>query len=442
MSNLRNASRPASPASDASADENPPLSHDHLYQQWRDTRRFTETLCQPLATEDYVIQSMPDVSPTRWHLAHTTWFFDRFILAEHIANYQPVNPQYFYLFNSYYNAAGPQFSRPQRGLLSRPTVREVYEYRRLVDERLTDLLEHATEEQRQVLDPLVTIGIHHEQQHQELLLTDIKHVFSVNPLLPAYQQRPVVAHHPVVPTDWTAYEEGIYEIGFAGPGFCFDNETPRHKVFLRSFELASRLTTNGEYLQFIEDGGYRHPQWWLSLGWDTVRNEQWEKPFYWYRDGSSWMQFTLAGPMPLDHDEPACHLSYFEADAFARWAEARLPTEQEWEIAAAEAPVTGSFVQSTLYHPAVLDHRAQLAHPAQMFGELWQWTASPYSPYPGFKPAVGALGEYNGKFMCNQYVLRGGSCATARQHIRRTYRNFFPPDARWQFTGLRLAKDV
>lgn len=427
-----------------------------LLQRYQRVRQFTETLAQPLAIEDFVIQSMPDVSPAKWHLAHTSWFYERFILNDHVPGYQPVNQAYYYLFNSYYNGAGPQHCRPSRGLLSRPTVDEVYDYRHIIDQRMGDLLSRASESELAVLLPLVTLGLNHEQQHQELLLTDIKHVLSSNPLLPAYQQanaQPVrdraTADKRTQPSE-IVIDAGVYEVGCnpqplgqMGEGFCFDNESPRHRVFLERYAMAARPVTNGEYLAFIEDGGYSRPELWLSLGFAAVQQQHWQMPIYWYRDGERWMQFTMHGPQPLDLDEPVCHVSYFEADAFARWRGERLPTEMEWEVAFASQPMVGNFADSRRFHPQPLaDGEGTADAPARCFGDTWEWTSSHYSGYPGFRTLPGTLGEYNGKFMCNQFVLRGGSCATSREHLRPTYRNFFPPDARWQFAGIRLARDV
>jgi len=426
--------------------------------RYRAVRRFTEALCEPLATEDYVVQSMPDVSPTKWHLAHVTWFFETFILREHYPGYRPLEPAYAYLFNSYYLRAGERHCRDQRGYISRPTVAEVYRYREYVDEHMTRLLDGASVAEAETLAPLVEIGLHHEQQHQELLLTDIKHVLSVNPLRPAYRSgaAPAARYADTGPAAWVRYDEGLHRIGHPGPeaGFSFDNETPRHRHFVEAFELADRLVTNAEYLEFMEDGGYARGEVWLSEGWAVARERGWSEPFYWERRDGEWHVFTLGGLKPLRPEEPVCHLSYFEADAFARWAGARLPTEQEWEVAAADLPVRGHFVESGRVHPVPAEAAAPggttaggegadgSGSPRQMFGDVWEWTRSQYSPYPGYEPLPGALGEYNGKFMSNQFVLRGGSCATSATHIRRTYRNFFPADATWQFMGLRLARDA
>jgi ergothioneine biosynthesis protein EgtB len=415
---------------------------ERLATSYGEVRRFTESLCEGLAVEDYVVQSMPDVSPTKWHLAHTSWFFETFLLTPHSATYEPLNPQYAYLFNSYYVQAGERHCRAQRGYISRPTVAEVFQYRHHVDRGMVDLLESAGEELRATLEPLLTIGLHHEQQHQELMLTDIKHVFSVNPLRPVFRAGSAAPSAEPGPKRWVPFEEGVRWIGHEGAGFCYDNETPRHQVFVQPFELADRLVTNGEYLSFMEDGGYQRAELWLSMGWATAQENGWTEPFYWERDGEDWVVFSLSGARAVDPDEPVCHLSYFEADAYARWAGARLPTEAEWEVAAADMPIQGNFADQGRFHPAPAVPAGDGPALRQMFGDVWEWTSSQYTGYPGYTPPPGALGEYNGKFMCNQFVLRGGSCATSRSHIRPTYRNFFPPDATWQFTGLRLARNA
>ena len=411
-------------------------SESTLAARYQAIRSFTVGLCAGLAPEDMVVQSMPDVSPTKWHLAHTSWFFETFLLQPHLPGYQPLNPTYAFLFNSYYQQAGERHCRAQRGYISRPTVAQVMDYRAHVDQAMANLLRSEPDAE---VSGLIELGLNHEQQHQELMLTDIKHVFSVNPLRPVFVASEASPKSqipdPISPNVWQPYDEGVYEIGHAGPGFAYDNETPRHRQFVNAFEIASRLVTNGEYLQFMQDGGYTRPELWLSLGWDAVQVNQWTEPFYWEKRDGEWWNFTLSGMRRVDPAEPVCHLSYFEADAYARWAGARLPTEEEWEIAAANRPLAGNFVESGLFHPAPQND-------LQLYGDVWQWTQSQYSPYPGFKPAAGAVGEYNGKFMCNQFVLRGGSCATAQSHMRATYRNFFPPEATWQFTGLRLARDV
>ncbi|MEM1093435.1 MAG: ergothioneine biosynthesis protein EgtB [Bacteroidota bacterium] len=411
-----------------------------LAADFQRVRSFSERLCAPLETEDYVVQSMPDVSPTKWHLAHTTWFFETFILSKHDSAYTPYHPGYAFLFNSYYLQAGERHCRAQRGYISRPTVREVFAYRDHLDAAMLDFLARADEPTLRTIAPLIEIGLHHEQQHQELLVTDIKHVLSVNPLRPAYRQAVPEPHRGVPPVSWIAFEEGLYEMGHEGSGFAYDNESPRHRAFLEDFQLANRLVTNGDYMAFIEDGGYQSGPLWLSAGWATVQAEQWTEPFYWERKDGEWIHYTLGGARIVNPDEPLTHISYFEADAFARWSEARLPTEAEWEVAAQSVARAGHFVESERLHPLPLAPGASPDHLHQMFGDVWEWTRSQYEPYPGYAPVPGALGEYNGKFMCNQFVLRGGSCATSETHIRATYRNFFPPDATWQFTGLRLAR--
>ncbi|MEQ9618303.1 MAG: ergothioneine biosynthesis protein EgtB [Deltaproteobacteria bacterium] len=420
-------------------------SKERLIESYKSVRELSGALAEPLEIEDCVIQSMPDVSPTKWHLAHTSWFFETFVLSEAIKDYKSPSPQYAYLFNSYYVQAGERHFRPKRGLISRPTVEETYNYRNFVDEHMIRFMEDADDKEWKEYAPVIEIGTHHEQQHQELIVTDIKHVFSENPLHPRYiSEKPVngsdKAHTPP-PAEWIAFEEGIYSIGHEGKGFGYDNEFPLHKVFLNPFLLQSRLITNREYMEFMKDGGYETPELWLSEGWATVETNNWNAPFYWELRDGEWTQFTLSGMRKVSPHEPVCHLSYFEADAYARWAGARLPTEAEWEIAAGDLPIEGNFVGDRNFHPAPLNEKGGKDSLQQMYGDVWEWTQSAYSSYPGFKTLPGALGEYNGKFMCNQFVLRGGSCATSKSHIRKTYRNFFPPDARWQFTGLRLAKD-
>jgi ergothioneine biosynthesis protein EgtB len=412
----------------------------NLAERYAHTRSATETLCDPLEVEDFVVQSMPDASPTRWHLAHTTWFFETFVLARWEPGHTPFSADYPFLFNSYYNGVGEQFPRSRRGLLSRPTVAEVFRYRHAVDERMLRLLATRLDGNATQVAAIVELGINHEQQHQELMLTDLKHLFSCNPLRPAYRAAP--ARPPAArpgSNGWSAYRGGIVQIGHASSTFAFDNERPRHSVFLAPFEIRQRLVTAGEFLAFINDGGYRRPDLWLSLGWSTVQDQKWTAPLYWVRQDGEWWQFCLHGFRPLDVDEPVCHVSFFEADAFARWSGARLPAEAEWEHAATGVDLQGSFLESERYHPGgdYGDHDGLV----QLHGDVWQWTASPYTAYPGYRTAEGALGEYNGKFMCNQYVLRGGSCVTPASHMRTTYRNFFPPETRWQFSGIRLARD-
>ena len=418
-----------------------------LAEQYRQVRNATLALCVTLSAEDYVVQSMPDASPAKWHLAHTSWFFEEFVLQQARAQYAFYDRNYRFLFNSYYNAVGPMHTRANRGLLSRPSVAEVFAYRQHVDERMLELLAQGelTAESARVL----TLGLHHEQQHQELLLTDIKHLFACNPLLPAFTPHAPQPARAAPALAFRGFGGGLVDIGHPGPGFAFDNELPRHRVFLQPFELANRPATNAEYLEFIRAGGYGNAALWLSDGWATVQREQWTRPIYWAESLDA--EFTLNGGLrELDPHAPVCHLSCYEADAFARWTGARLPTEFEWEVAtvaAADGPATGNFVENRHWHPVAAAYPTPTIHPdgaplLQMFGDVWEWTQSAYAPYPGYRPAAGALGEYNGKFMVNQLVLRGGSCATPRSHIRPTYRNFFNPAARWQFSGVRLARDL
>jgi ergothioneine biosynthesis protein EgtB len=400
-------------------------------------------LAQPLSPEDCQAQSMPDASPVKWHLAHTTWFFETFLLQRYAADYVPFHPEYGYLFNSYYNAIGQRHPRPQRGLLTRPPYRDIVAYREHVDTAMVQLTSRMRGDTE--FEALVALGLHHEQQHQELILTDVKHLLACNPLRPAYAQvsRPR-AVTPSIANEWLHHPGGIVRMGHAEDSFCFDNEMPAHEVLLRPYELARRPVTQREYLAFIEDDGYRRPELWLSLGWDAVNAQGWHAPLYWEQRDDTWHGFTLHGMEPLDLDAPVVHISYFEADAYARWAGARLPREAEWEQVARRygGPHThANTVESGLLHPRAAPHDDGKSA-LQLYGDVWEWTCSPYEPYPGFAAAPGAVGEYNGKFMCNQYVLRGGSCATPRTHIRPTYRNFFPPDARWQFSGLRLARDA
>jgi ergothioneine biosynthesis protein EgtB len=403
-------------------------------RRYQHIRRATERLCQPLSAEDCQVQSMDDASPAKWHLAHTSWFFETFVLERGVHDYRPFHPDFRVLFNSYYQSVGQQHPRPRRGLVSRPTLDEVFAYRRHVDEQMLSQLRTESEADADIVE----LGLQHEQQHQELILTDIKHMLSRNPLHPAYQDCPVAAVAETAALRWQSFGEGIQWIGHDGSGFAFDNERPRHRVFIESFELATRLTTNGEFLAFMDDGGYERPELWLSDGWNALQTRGWRAPLYWQQRDGAWHLMTLGGLRALRADEPVCHVSLYEADAFARWAGARLPREAEWEVAAAGAVVDGNFVESGWLHP--VPARADAAGLTQLFGDVWEWTQSAYSPYPGYQPPPGALGEYNGKFMCNQLVLRGGSCATPRGHMRATYRNFFPPEARWQFTGIRLAR--
>jgi ergothioneine biosynthesis protein EgtB len=414
-----------------------------LRDRFHQIRRFTDSLCVALEAEDCVVQSMPDVSPTKWHLAHTTWFFETFILKKFIPGYRAEIPEYAYLFNSYYNAAGDMHRRDLRGLISRPTVSEAQRYRASVDSHIDELLSNPEESLLDEIEPILVLGIHHEQQHQELLITDIKHVFAQNPLHPVFRDRnrDVAAKKRIIPIRFIDFEETVTAIGHDGNGFAYDNEGPQHQTLVPAFSLATRPVANGEYIAFIEDNGYSRPEFWLSLGWMTVNEQCWNAPLYWTKRDGAWWNFTLSGLRPVDQSEPVTHVSYFEADAYANWAGARLPTEFEWERAALDRPIEGNFVEDENFHPHALSTFGEDRQLCQMFGDVWEWTRSAYSPYPGYRAAPGALGEYNGKFMCNQYVLRGGSCATSNTHIRRTYRNFFQPEKRWQFTGIRLARD-
>ena len=412
-------------------------------RQFEAIRRESEALASRLTPEDQSIQSMPDVSPTKWHLAHTTWFFETFILSRFDSAYRVFDPAFHYLFNSYYEAEGPRHPRPQRGLLSRPSCADVAAYRDHVDAGMARLIDGAAEETWREIAPLIELGCHHEQQHQELILMDIKHVFSMNPLLPAYQPPRRRAAGVASSLDWVEFTGGLIQIGHAGADFAFDNETPRHRVWLEPFRLATRPVSCGEFAAFIEAGGYREPDHWLSDGWATVRQQGWEAPLYWRSTDEGWRVFTLSGEKRLDPAEPVVHLSFYEADAYAKWAGKRLPTETEWETAATGLPLTGNLADSRRYHPTVDGSgTSDAARLRQMIGDVWEWTATPYTPYPHFRPVSGAIGEYNGKFMSNQMVLRGGAAVTPANHIRATYRNFFPPSARWAFSGLRLAEDI
>jgi ergothioneine biosynthesis protein EgtB len=413
-----------------------------LIEQFRQVRDFSTHLCRNLEPEDCVVQSMPDVSPTKWHLAHTSWFFETFVVKVWMQRYRSEVPQYAYLFNSYYNAAGDMHRRDLRGLISRPTVAETYQFRESIDRCVTAVIEEAGDELFPEIERVVTLGLHHEQQHQELLVTDIKHVFSQNPLYPVFQALETKAETgKIAPQHFAEFDEATVLVGHGGGGFSYDNEGPRHRALVPSFALSNRLITNGEYLAFMEAGGYTRPEFWLSLGWTTVNEQRWLAPLYWVQRDGAWWNFTLSGFRPVDESEPVTHVSYFEADAYANWDGARLPTEFEWEHAASELPIEGNFVDTQRFHPAPTGSANGDPGLMQIFGDAWEWTRSAYLPYPGYRAGPGALGEYNGKFMCNQMVLRGGSCATSRDHIRPTYRNFFQPEKRWQFTGIRLAHD-
>ena len=436
---------------------------DPLAPRYAQIRTQTLALAADVSEADAQAQSMPDASPVKWHLAHVTWFFETFVLERFEPGFKPHHPAYRVLFNSYYNGVGEQHPRAQRGLVTRPSLAEVRAWRTAVDGRVATLLQHLPAAHHAAVADIVELGLQHEQQHQELLLTDLLHLLSLNPMAPVYRpQWPLAAVSPLA-LDWVGFEGGLVEIGHgghgghgghAGGGFAFDNETPRHRHWLRPYALANRLTTHGEWAAFIADGGYRDPRWWLAAGWDWVRSQRIEAPLYWRADGAAvdrWRIFTLHGDVPLDPHTPITHISFFEADAYTRWSSAqhtgvpphRLPTEAEWEHAAASLPSSaigdGNFVESHALHPAPVARSGGGLH--QMFGDVWEWTNSSYLAYPGYRPWAGAVGEYNGKFMVDQMVLRGGSCATPRAHIRASYRNFFPTDARWQFNGLRLARD-
>ncbi len=438
--------------------EDPGDIRGHLTQRYHAVRTASRLIAAPLSPEDQTIQSMPDVSPTKWHLAHTTWFFETFLLKSFVNGYQDYDPVFAHLFNSYYHTVGSMHPRPRRGLLSRPTAVEVQGYRAHVDEAMDRLLTTVPTRDWPQVETLVTLGLHHEQQHQELMLTDIKHVLSCNPLMPAAYPasvpgsapRSVDAMQEAAPLSWREFAGGLCDIGHGADGFTFDNETPRHPELVPAFSLASRPVTNGEYLEFIKDGGYDTVTLWLSDGWARIQETGWRHPLYWREQDGTWYEFTLHGMMPLDLTRPVAHVSFYEAQAFADWAGKRLPTEFELELALASAPKAGNLLFSG--RPPERDTPIALTAPepqaalkagagecVQLYGDVWEWTRSAYAPYPGFKPLSGSLGEYNGKFMCNQFVLRGGSCATPADHIRATYRNFFPPDACWQFSGIRLA---
>jgi ergothioneine biosynthesis protein EgtB len=402
-----------------------------LEARYRAVRALSERLCAPLQPEDFVVQSMPDASPTKWHLAHTSWFFETFVLEPNVRGYQLFHPQFRVLFNSYYEAVGPRHTRAERGLLTRPTVSEVMDYRRRVDDAMLALLRDDEETWRALADR-IELGLQHEQQHQELLLTDLQHAFSMNPLKPLYVERGTQLAPAPEPQRYATFAGGLQSIGDAGAGFAFDNEGPRHRVFVEPYELATQLVTAGEYCEFIQDGGYRRPELWLSDGWAAVQSQGWQAPLYWEaRAGGAYSRYSLHGEVPVATHEPVCHISFYEADAYARWAQQRLPSEAEWELAYADQPVHGQFVEEHNFVPRCT---------GSGFGSAWVWTSSPYVAYPGFRPEAGAIGEYNGKFMCNQLVLRGGSCFSPQRHLRATYRNFFAPSARWQVTGIRLAR--
>ncbi|TIC88819.1 ergothioneine biosynthesis protein EgtB [Nocardioides sp. GY 10113] len=414
-----------------------------LLDRYDAVRAHTETLARPLSPEDQTVQSMPDVSPTKWHRAHVTWFFETFVLAEHERDFAPYQDQYWFLFNSYYEAVGPRYARPERGVISRPGAHDVGLYRGNVDDRMRELIAGLDEGTLTKLAGTIELGFHHEQQHQELLLMDIKHVLSRNPLQPVYAGRPTAVSEPDR-LGWVGFDGGLVEIGSEGGGFCFDNELPVHQQWLAPYRLADRLVTNGEWLEFMADGGYRRHELWLSDGWAKVTTEGWAAPFYWTEVDGVWFEHTLHGTFPVDPGLPVSHVSHYEADAYATWAGKRLPTEAEWEHAArtVDGPETPSgaaanLANETSFHPEAAP--AASGGLRQMFGDCWEWTGSAYLPYPGFRPAAGAIGEYNGKFMSGQMVLRGGCALTPAGHARASYRNFFPPGARWALSGVRLA---
>ncbi|MGE6415922.1 ergothioneine biosynthesis protein EgtB [Planococcus kocurii] len=419
------------------------VKNTSIAERFAEIRGVTMKLIEPLETEDFIIQSHEDVSPAKWHIAHTTWFFERMILKEFKSDYQEFNPAFDFLFNSYYNTIGPYQPRHQRGVLSRPTMSQVIEYRKYIDEQILELLSETTDSNmKKKVKDLIGMGIQHEQQHQELILMDIKYNFFVNPLFPMYAQ---MEKHPVSKRDETQFVEfkgGLVEIGHDGNGFAFDNESPRHKVWLEPFKLATSPVTNREYLEFIKADGYEQPEYWLSDGWSVVKEQNWKAPLYWLKgQEENWEIFTLAGIQDLELDEPVSHVSFYEADAFSRWKGKRLATEAEWEYASQSVAIHGNTMDEGVYHPVASNSDSESESLSKMFGDVWEWTASAYASYPGSKPLEGALGEYNAKFMCNQMILRGGSCATPLDHIRKTYRNFFPPEKRWQFSGFRLAED-
>ena len=408
-----------------------------LRSQYQAVRTLSEQLASPLSDEDQTIQSMPDASPTKWHLAHTSWFFETFVLSKYASNCACFDSAYQTLFNSYYNQIGEQYTRAQRGVISRPGVGQVMDYRRHVDERMLELIDTVDMYQDGEFEALVILGLNHEQQHQELLLTDIKHAFSLNPLAPIYvdfETKHPELDHQRESAEWDSFESGIYQIGYNGEAFHFDNEKPQHRYYQESFKICRQPITNRDFLNFIEDGGYQNSTLWLSNGWTWLKEQSVQRPLYWYESGDRWHTYTLGGNRPLIDNEPVIHISYYEADAYARWAGCRLPTEQEWEIAASACSEEGELLDPDRCHPTEVQ--------SSYFGSAWCWTSSAYSAYPGYRAPPGAVGEYNGKFMCDQFVLRGGSCATPKGHIRPSYRNFFPAHTRWQFSSLRLAKSA
>ncbi|WP_419420371.1 ergothioneine biosynthesis protein EgtB [Legionella sp. D16C41] len=424
--------------------DNEKLSFQELKKYFQFVRQKTEEICSPLLTEDYVIQGMPDVSPPKWHLAHTTWFFETFILLKY-GKCQPFKAAYDYLFNSYYLGINQPFPRPNRGLLARPSVDEIYNYRHHINSLILELTEQKLSDNFNEVYNLIRLGIEHEQQHQELLLMDIKYNFSLNPELPVYYTLKDQASLNIVKKslEFIPIKGDKFIMGSSAQNFCFDNELPQHQILLDDFLIANKLVTNGEYLEFMLSGGYENAILWLSDGWSWLQDNGITKPLYWFYIDASWYEYTLTGLKPLNLDEPVCHISYFEADAYARWKSCRLPTEEEWEYAVTKhlIPLRGNFLEQSIYHPQAAYQQKEKSTLLQFFGDLWEWTASPYRAYPRYKPFSGSIGEYNGKFMNNQYVLRGGCCVTSQSHMRATYRNFYQPEKQWAFSGIRLAQD-
>ena len=413
----------------------PDLSH-----QYTRIRGESVALCKPLEMDDYIVQTAPEVSPIKWHLAHTSWFFETMVLRPLLPGYREFHPLFAHLFNSYYDTVGSYHPRLERGRLSRPTVTEIYRYRAHVDEHMAQLFAHNAIANEGDCRARILLGLQHEQQHQELMLMDIKHIFAYNPLRPVYSELPAPTSSTAPELKWIDFEGGVRSIGHAGTGFAYDNEGPRHKTYLQDFRLASRPVTNGEFIAFMQAGAYRQPGLWLSEAWQTLQAQDWQAPLYWERVGDAWWYMTLSGSRPVDVHAPVCHVSYYEAAAYAAWVDARLPTEAEWEVAAADFPIRGNLRDAGFLQPQAAASEAGAL--LQLYGDVWEWTQSAYAPYPGYRAPPGPLGEYNGKFMSGQMVLRGGSCVTPADHVRSTYRNFFHPGDRWQFSGLRLARDA